>query len=238
MIWTVLGALGAACFFSRFLIQWLASERAKRSVSPRSFWWFSLAGSVLQGATALAEREWVLVPGFLVNGSIYVRNLVLQQRPSSSRLGPVPAATLGLLAGLALIALRGGTSEDGAGSASWILLAGVLGQVVWSVRFLVQWYFTERRGYSFFPLSFWWITLAGAAFNLIYTASLVESSGASRLVFFVSYLPTPLYPIRNLMLEYGRRRGGVQDTSSGEATAHSGAGPGFSAETGKPPRND
>ncbi len=207
MIWTVLGALGAVCFFSRFLIQWLASERAKRSVSPRSFWWFSLAGSILQGAAALAQREWVLVPGFLVNGSIYVRNLVLAHRPGGSRLGPVPAALIGLLAGLGLILLRGGTPEDSTGSPPWILLAGVLGQVVWSVRFLVQWYFTERRGTSYFPLAFWWITLAGAGLNLLYTASLVESSGASRLIFFVSYLPTPLYPIRNLMLEHRRRRG-------------------------------
>lgn len=223
MIWTVLGGLGAACFFSRFLIQWLASERAKRSVSPRSFWWFSLAGSVLQGAAALAQREWVLVPGFLVNGAIYVRNLSLQHRPGGSRLGPAPAAALGLLAGLALIALRGGTLEDSAGTAPWLLVAGVVGQILWSVRFLVQWFFTERRGTSFFPRSFWWITLGGAVLNLLYTASLVEQSGASRLVFFVSYLPTPLYPIRNLMLEHRRRRGAPGQAEPAEPSATTGA---------------
>jgi lipid-A-disaccharide synthase-like uncharacterized protein len=205
-MWTVLGGIGAACFFSRFLVQWLASERAGRSVSPHSFWWLSLAGSLLLGGAALAGRELVLLPGFLVTASIYVRNLTLQGSGGSWRMGPLPAALVGLAAAAALIVTGGAVPREDLAASAWLLAVGIIGQAIWSLRFIVQWYFTERRGYSHFPIAFWWITLAGSAFNLIYTASLVSSGGASKLIFFVSYVPTPLYPIRNLLLERRHRR--------------------------------
>jgi lipid-A-disaccharide synthase-like uncharacterized protein len=44
--WLVLGLAGQAAFFSRFLLQWIASERAGRSHVPVSFWWFSIVGSL------------------------------------------------------------------------------------------------------------------------------------------------------------------------------------------------
>ena len=49
-LWLGIGFLGQALFSARFLVQWLASERARRSIMPRAFWFFSLAG----GATLLA----------------------------------------------------------------------------------------------------------------------------------------------------------------------------------------
>jgi len=45
--WLILGLLGQACFFARFLFQWLASERCGESVIPESFWWFSLIVFIL-----------------------------------------------------------------------------------------------------------------------------------------------------------------------------------------------
>ena len=84
-VWDVLAWAGQACFFSRFLIQWLASERARRSVAPVVFWWLSLAGSVLLGSKTIADGDAVLTPGYLVNGSIYLRNIfLLQDLPSST----------------------------------------------------------------------------------------------------------------------------------------------------------
>jgi len=45
--WRVLGLAGQALFFSRFLVQWVASERRKRSTVPPAFWWLSLGGGVI-----------------------------------------------------------------------------------------------------------------------------------------------------------------------------------------------
>ena len=56
---TVCGWLGQACFFTRFLLQWAASERARRSVVPRAFWWLSLAGAALMSGYASWRRGFV-----------------------------------------------------------------------------------------------------------------------------------------------------------------------------------
>ena len=98
IVWSLVAYAGQACFFSRFLVQWIASERAKRSVAPVTFWWLSLAGTVMMGAKTIASGDVVFTPGYLVNGTIYVRNLWLSGRAEKkrSRLGPVPAAVLAL----------------------------------------------------------------------------------------------------------------------------------------------
>ena len=54
--WFVLGLLGQAAFFSRFLVQWVASERAGRSTVPPAFWWLSLLGAALLLAYAIHRR--------------------------------------------------------------------------------------------------------------------------------------------------------------------------------------
>ena len=201
-LWEVVGGVGAATFFLRFLVQWWAPEKAGRSVSPASFWWLSLAGSDCLGAAAFAHEEPVLLPGFLITGMIYARTLWIDhEHGETSRLGPVPAALLGVAAAGAALYFGWQASEDRVLMDSAALLAvGVIGQTIWTSRFLVQWWYIERRGYSHFPTAFWWITLAGAGFNLWYTATR-ESP-----VYLISFLPTPLYPVRNLILEHRHRR--------------------------------
>lgn len=80
MTWIAIGFLGQALFSARFLVQWFASERARRSVIPRAFWFFSLAG----GATLLAYAIHRLDPVFIVGQAaglfIYLRNLQLIYR--------------------------------------------------------------------------------------------------------------------------------------------------------------
>jgi len=194
-IWDALGWGGTACFFTRFLLQWLQSERAKHSVTPASFWWLSLCGSLSVGACAWSKGEWVLLPAFAINTAIYLRNLWMTRRPTESRgLGPIPAGTLGLAAAAAILTFAPGGEDQASSMAAGFLVAGWLGQAIWGTRFVVQWWFSERRGKSHFPVGFWWFTLAGSVLNLLYTSQL-ES-----VIFLVGYLPTPIYPIRNLML--------------------------------------
>ena len=58
-LWLGIGFLGQAMFSARFLVQWLASERARRSIVPRAFWFFSLAG-----AYAIYRRDPVFIAGY------------------------------------------------------------------------------------------------------------------------------------------------------------------------------
>ena len=59
------GWVGQACFFSRFFVQWWASERAGRSVAPEIFWWLSAGGAVLLAVYSVPRGEVVLLPGYL-----------------------------------------------------------------------------------------------------------------------------------------------------------------------------
>jgi len=78
--WLAVGMTGNALFFSRWLVQWVASERAGRSVVPRAFWYFSLLGSFTLLAYALYRGDPVFIVSQLPNSIIYLRNLHLIAR--------------------------------------------------------------------------------------------------------------------------------------------------------------
>jgi lipid-A-disaccharide synthase-like uncharacterized protein len=78
--WLAVGLVGQALFSSRFLIQWIASERRGESVVPSLFWWLSLAGGMTLLCYALYRRDPVFVIGQLAGLVVYSRNLVLVRR--------------------------------------------------------------------------------------------------------------------------------------------------------------
>ncbi|HNQ88324.1 MAG TPA: lipid-A-disaccharide synthase N-terminal domain-containing protein [Verrucomicrobiota bacterium] len=79
--WKVVGWLGNATFFSRFLVQWYATERHKRVVIPPAFWWLSLTGSFLLLSYALFyQRDSVFIFAYAFTWIPYVRNLVIHHR--------------------------------------------------------------------------------------------------------------------------------------------------------------
>jgi lipid-A-disaccharide synthase-like uncharacterized protein len=71
------GFLGQLLFSSRFVVQWLASGRAGRSVVPLAFWWLSLGGGVALFLYALARKDPVFIMGQGTGLVIYLRNLAL-----------------------------------------------------------------------------------------------------------------------------------------------------------------
>jgi lipid-A-disaccharide synthase-like uncharacterized protein len=77
----IVGLLGQALFTARFLVQWIASERAGRSVIPVAFWFFSLGGGIILLGYALYRRDPVFVLGQAAGVFIYSRNLMLIFRP-------------------------------------------------------------------------------------------------------------------------------------------------------------
>lgn len=86
--WLAFGFLGQALFASRFLVQWLASERAGRSVVPSSFWHLSIVGSVILLAYAVHRRDPVFIAGLMFGVFIYARNLyLLRKEPPAA---PIP----------------------------------------------------------------------------------------------------------------------------------------------------
>lgn len=74
-IWVMIGFLGQALFTGRFMVQWLKSEREGKSVIPVSFWYFSIAGSLVLLAYAIWRKDPVFIVGQSTGLFIYLRNL-------------------------------------------------------------------------------------------------------------------------------------------------------------------
>ncbi len=77
MAWVVFGFAAQAMFFMRFLLQWIASERVKRSIVPETFWYFSFAGGLMLLIYAVHRADPVIMLGQLFGLFIYARNIYL-----------------------------------------------------------------------------------------------------------------------------------------------------------------
>jgi lipid-A-disaccharide synthase-like uncharacterized protein len=75
--WLMFGILAQMTFAARFLVQWIASERAKASVVPLSFWFLSIAGGLMTLIYGLVKREPIIIMGQALSTFIYLRNVVL-----------------------------------------------------------------------------------------------------------------------------------------------------------------
>ncbi len=89
-VWLVIGFAGQALFSARFIVQWIASERVRKSVVPVAFWFLSLAGGGLLFAYAFSRKDPVIMLGQASGLVVYLRNLwlIYKHRETDS----VPAA--------------------------------------------------------------------------------------------------------------------------------------------------
>ena len=75
LIWVMVGFLGQAMFSARFIIQWFVSEKAKESIVPIAFWYFSILGGMTLLTYAIWRRDPVIICGQAGGLMIYARNL-------------------------------------------------------------------------------------------------------------------------------------------------------------------
>jgi lipid-A-disaccharide synthase-like uncharacterized protein len=197
--WDTLGLAGQAIFTWRILEQWIASEKARRTILPPRFWIWSLVGSVLLVVYNAYRREPVFMLSALVNGSLYARNFWMSRAAALARAKPHPAlwpVAVGLL-------LFGGVCYEALGpdhglvrfdyALPW-LAAGFAGQVLWSGRFVVQWWVSERLGRSVLPPAFFWMGLVGSVLSFAYAVYRLD------VVNMLAYGLSPLPYARNLVL--------------------------------------
>jgi lipid-A-disaccharide synthase-like uncharacterized protein len=85
-LWLAIGLIGQAAFASRFLVQWIASERRHKSVIPVQFWILSILGSAALMIYSIYRRDPVFILGQSAGLLIYTRNLVLINREKASGL--------------------------------------------------------------------------------------------------------------------------------------------------------
>jgi lipid-A-disaccharide synthase-like uncharacterized protein len=78
--WIIIGFIGQALFTGRFLVQWIYSEKNRRSMIPVAFWYFSIGGGSVLLAYAIHRQDPVFIAGQAGGMVIYFRNLWLIQR--------------------------------------------------------------------------------------------------------------------------------------------------------------
>jgi len=83
-LWVLIGLAAQVLFSMRFVVQWIASERKKQSVIPVSFWYLSIAGSLVLLLYAIHRQDLVFTSGQAFGTFVYVRNLMLIYRRQPS----------------------------------------------------------------------------------------------------------------------------------------------------------
>lgn len=218
--WQAIGVAGGLVFYGRFYVQWIASERAGRSVMPVLFWYMSSIGSVLLMIFAVVTRSPVGALGQNFNLVVYGRNLIHIWRergkltPLRYRAVHTGVATVAVIA-LALVAHVWWREYDHikhepahVTRSVWFWLGiGVLGQALFAARFLVQWIATERQKSSVVPPAFWYLSVAAASLQ---SASFLQRR---EWIFGVGMAATLLIYIRNIWF--------IQQTPDSPAAAES-----------------
>lgn len=175
-----LGLISTLAFTLRFLVQWLVSERAHKSVVMPSFWWISLLGNASLLIHALIQGQYFICLAQGVHGVIAGRNLnLMQPKAHQWKLSTVIFQLLGTsglitflfayFSGEAWMRIPVHTFQGSMISLSWTFhLIGILGIVLFASRFWVQWIHAERHHASTLERPFWWLSLTGAFLSLIY----------------------------------------------------------------------
>lgn len=84
-IWLATGLLGQLLFTARFIVQWIASERAGKSVMPVAFWYLSISGGLIVLAYGIHKLDLVIILGQLPGVVVYSRNLWLIRKNAAAQ---------------------------------------------------------------------------------------------------------------------------------------------------------
>lgn len=171
LIFTI-GLLTQLLFSARLLVQWIASERAHKVLSPTLFWQLSMAASFLLCLYGWLRLDFAIIFGQLISYYIYIWNL-----NSKGSWGKLPKAARIIFFSLPIMAvsyflLQWSTTCKRLFQQEEIPLGlivfGIGGQSIFTFRFIYQWWFSRKAGESLLPFKFWIISLTGSAMIIIY----------------------------------------------------------------------
>lgn len=167
-----IGFWAQAFFSARILVQWIISERSRRVVSPNIYWVCSLVGSVLLFTYGWSRDDFSIILGQFLSYYIYIWNL-----NAKGIWGRFPVLLRGVIVLLPLVALWRLAGNFPLFVSTFLrneqvplplLVWGSLGQVIFTIRFVYQWFYSYRRHQSILPLGFWSISLIGSGIIISY----------------------------------------------------------------------
>ena len=168
----LLGLSAQLFFAARTLLQWLKSEAAKKTVSPVSYWIFSVAGACLMFVYGVLRNDFSIILGQFISYYIYLWNLeangIWKRLHRATR---IFLPTLPLVAVAILLKDAVEYSQSFFHNSEipvWLVIFGSAGQVMFTLRFIYQFIFSHRRHISVLPRGFWVISLTGSCLIVAY----------------------------------------------------------------------
>lgn len=168
----LIGFISQVLFFTRTLLQWILSERAKKVLSPTIYWVLSIIASYLFCIYGWFRNDFAILLGQVISYYIYIWNL--NENGVWYRVHPLLRTILILtpVAAFGYVFKNGHYFVENFLSHPniplWLLIFGSLGQIIFTLRFVYQWIYSMRRNESLLPLGFWLISLIGSGIIVIY----------------------------------------------------------------------
>lgn len=171
MIYSI-GFTAQILFSSRLIVQWVTSEKQKRVITPTLFWTLSLFASVLLFIYGYLRYDFSIMLGQSLTYYIYIRNLQLQKQWEKY---PSLVRWFILLFPLLIIIYYFNNNRvdlnllfKNEAIPFWLLGLGIISQVIFTLRFVYQWFYSEIRKTSSLPFGFWLLSLVGSLLILTY----------------------------------------------------------------------
>ncbi|RAW03105.1 lipid-A-disaccharide synthase N-terminal domain-containing protein [Pseudochryseolinea flava] len=203
-----LGYLAQSMFGARQLVQLFQSEKQRKVVSPTLFWQLSLVGSLLTLIYGILLNSLVVVLGQILSYFIYVRNLQLKLYWQTL---PRPVRVFLLLLPFMIVAWSIWQNKDTTHSlltttdfTDAIILIGTAGQLMLNLRFIYQWYYSEKQKVSTLPLGFWIISATASLLNIPFALYVTETKVVDLVLLTSSSLGLMVY-LRNIYLHFKSR---------------------------------
>lgn len=198
-----LGFLSQVLFFARNIAQWFLSEKKGAVVSPAIYWQLSLAASVLMLTYGILRNDFAIVLGQFIVYLIYIRNLQLKK--VWKLMHPLLRTITVLMPALFIVWLLYGKnySLDSLLNNDEVpiklLIFGSAGQIIFTLRFVYQWLYSEKKNDSLLPVGFWIISTIGSLMIFSYAIYRLDP------VLFAAHSLGLFIYIRNILLYTGSK---------------------------------
>ncbi len=166
-----IGALAQLLFSGRTLLQWIVSERNKKVLTPSLFWKLSLIASFLLFIYGYLRDDFSIMLGQILTYFIYIRNMELQgEWKKMHKLVQIFLLIFPLI--IVTIGYNNNKQDvdnllNNEAIPDWLLILGIVAQIIFTLRFVYQWIYSEKNKESSLPLGFWMLSLLGS--SLIFT---------------------------------------------------------------------
>jgi lipid-A-disaccharide synthase-like uncharacterized protein len=167
-----IGFVAQVLFSARLLVQWISSEKAGRVLSPLLFWQLSILASFLLVLYGVLRHDPAILLGQSVTYGIYIRNLYYHgfwkkiPRPLQTFIIAFPVLAICWLISGETYNLQKIIGNKDISFA--LMLWGLIGQIVFTFRFVLQWYYSEKKKQSILPIDFWIFSIIGSIMVLSY----------------------------------------------------------------------